>query len=74
VYDEVHVDEKWFNITQVCRRLYTTPNEENPERQTKHKSHIMKVMFLAAAARPRFNAEGNCTFEGKLGIWPAILC
>jgi hypothetical protein len=27
-------------------------------------------MFLAAVARPRFNAAGECTFDGKIGMWP----
>jgi hypothetical protein len=27
-------------------------------------------MFLAAVARPRFDANGNVIFDGKLGIWP----
>lgn len=29
-------------------------------------------MFLAAVARPRWDAENNCTFDGKLGIWPFV--
>ncbi|KAM0875427.1 hypothetical protein ACQ4PT_036816 [Festuca glaucescens] len=31
---------------------------------------LIKVMFLAAVARPRFDANGNVVFDGKLGIWP----
>jgi len=27
-------------------------------------------MFLAAVARPRFDANGTVIFDGKLGIWP----
>jgi hypothetical protein len=27
-------------------------------------------MFLAAVARPRFDANGNVVFDRKLGIWP----
>jgi len=71
-YDEVHVDEKWFNVTQMNKRMYLTPRENDPKRMVKHKSHIMKVMFLAAAARPRFDDDGNCTFDGKIGIWPFV--
>jgi hypothetical protein len=29
-------------------------------------------MFLAAVARLRFDDQGNCTFDGKLGIWPFV--
>jgi len=26
-------------------------------------------MFLCALARPRFNEKGECTFDGKIGLW-----
>ena len=26
-------------------------------------------MFLCLVARPRWSADGDCTFDGKLGIW-----
>jgi len=29
-------------------------------------------MFLAATARPRYDDQGNCTFDGKIGIWPFV--
>jgi hypothetical protein len=29
-------------------------------------------MFLAAVACPRYNENGACTFDGKIGIWPFI--
>jgi hypothetical protein len=70
-YDEVHVDEKWFYITQINKRYYLTADEPKPKRNCKHKSHITKVMFLCAVARPRF-AGDTCTFDGKIGIWPFI--
>jgi hypothetical protein len=71
-FDEVHIDEKWFYITQINKRFYLARDEPEPQRKCKHKSHITKVMFLSALARPRFDAEGNCTFDGKIGIWPFI--
>jgi len=40
------------------------------QRKTRHKGHIIKVMFLAAVARPRFNEAGECVFDGKIGLWP----
>ena len=52
---EVHIDEKWFYL---CRDgasyILVTDEEEPPERYVKHKSHIEKVMFLCAQARPRY--------------------
>ena len=29
-------------------------------------------MFFCAVANPQYDDEGNCTFDGKLGIWPFI--
>jgi hypothetical protein len=29
-------------------------------------------MFLCALARPRFDSEGNCTFDGKIGCFPFV--
>jgi hypothetical protein len=71
-FNSVHIDEKWFFLTEAQLNLYLVPGEAPPTRSTRHKSHILKVMFLAAVARPRFNTEGQCTFDGKIGIWPFI--
>ena len=30
------------------------------------KRHLPKDMMLTALARPRFDAEGNCVFDGKI--------
>lgn len=38
----------------------------------KSKRFRPKVMFLCAVARPRFDSNENCTFNGKLGIWPIV--
>ena len=57
-YDCIHVDEKWFHIKKVAKKYYLGPNELPPERTTCHKSHITKVMFLCAVARPRMD-PGN---------------
>ena len=32
------------------------------------KRHVPKAMFLTALARPRFDADGNCVFDGKIAI------
>jgi hypothetical protein len=61
-------------LTQVDQGLYLTEEEEGdgPERGTRHKGHILKVMFLTAVTRPRFNDRGECTFNGKIGLWPFV--
>jgi hypothetical protein len=68
----VHVDEKWFFLTQKQLAIYLVQGEEEPERHVQNKSHIVKVMFLTAVARPRFDETGNCTFDGKIGMWPFV--
>jgi hypothetical protein len=35
-------------------------DEEDPIHRTRHKGHILKIMYLCAVARPRFDANGNC--------------
>jgi hypothetical protein len=42
-------------------------------RKVTQKNHIVKVMFLAATARARYDAEGNCMFDGKIGMWPLVV-
>ena len=51
-------------------RYLLRQDEKNPKRCVKHKSHITKVMFLCAVARPRFNTCSNSWWDGQLGIWP----
>lgn len=35
-------------------------------------NHIEKIMFLGGQARPRFNDQNICTFDGKIGIYAFI--
>lgn len=72
MFNIVHVDEKWFNLTEVSGRYYIELDEPEPHRQVKSKRFITKVMFLAAVARPRFDHHHNQWFDGKIGIWPFI--
>lgn len=71
-YDAVHIDEKWFYLTQTTRSYYLLPDEETPHRTCKSKRFVTKVMFMAAVARPRFDRTRNQWFDGKLGIWPFV--
>ncbi|KAL7578224.1 hypothetical protein ACA910_012647 [Epithemia clementina (nom. ined.)] len=66
----IHVDEKWFFLTRVKEQFYLADDEDLPTRSVKHKSHITKVQFLCAVARPRFDNTTISWFDGKLGIWP----
>ena len=68
--DRIHVDEKWFFLTREKERYLLHHGGKKPKCCVKHKSHIMKVMFLCAVVRPRFNTSLNAWWDGKLGIWP----
>ena len=70
--DVIHVDEKWFYITQTARKFYLLNDEPDPYRTTKSKRFVTKVMFLAAVARPRWDRCRNSYFSGKLGVWPFV--
>ena len=73
MYDHVHIDEKWFYITKVKKKYYLLFDEEPPERSTKSKRYITKVMFMAAVARPQWDPNRGCYFDCKIGIWPFIV-
>ena len=70
MHDRIHLDEKWFFLTREKKCYLLVLDEKNPKHCVKHKSHITKVMFLCAVARPRFNMSVNSWWDGKLGIWP----
>jgi len=64
-YNVVHVDESWFYLYQEKRVLRLFPEDKAPEPgRVQHKSHIQKIMFICAVARPR--PEDN--FDGKIYI------
>jgi hypothetical protein len=68
--DSVHVDESWFNLMKNENKVLVCDGVDvgiAPECQ--HKSHIEKIMFLAAVARPRELPDGTW-FDGKIGIFP----
>ncbi|XP_023756014.1 uncharacterized protein LOC111904485 [Lactuca sativa] len=70
MFNVIHIDEKWFYMSKPSRRYYLVPDEDEPLRTCQSKKFITKVMFLAAVARPRFDASGNEVFSGKIGIYP----
>jgi hypothetical protein len=64
----IHLDEKWYNATKKDMTCYLHLDEDEPHKTIRNKNAIGNVMFLAAVSKPRFDNEGNCTFDGKLGI------
>lgn len=68
-FDTVHVDESWFYLERITNEIWVIDGIVVPDApSTHHKSHIDKVMFLVAMARPRTFADGT-SFDGKVGIW-----
>jgi hypothetical protein len=72
MHNIIHIDEKWFYLTKKSENYYLLPDEDEPHRTCKSKNFIAKVMFLVAQARPRFDAQGNEIFDGKIGIFPFV--
>ena len=70
--DWIHLDKKWFFLTQKKERYLLLPEEKNPKCCVKHKSHITKVLFLCPVACPRLNHSANSWWDRKLGIWPIV--
>ena len=70
MYDRVHIDEKWFFLCKDRAKYILVSDEEDPHRTVKHKSHITKVMFVCAQARPRLDTATGRVWDGKIGIWP----
>ena len=66
--DQIHVDEKWFFLSWQKERYLLLPEEKNPKRCMKSKSHITKVMFLCAIAHPHFNPCANSWWDENLGF------
>ncbi len=52
--NEVHFDEKWFYMTRKDRTIREfEKGDHHADQTTRHKSHIEKVMFLAAVGVPQ---------------------
>ena len=64
------IDEKWFYLTKDGQHFIIVADKEEPYRHVQHKSFLMKIMFLCAVARPRYDMRRNAWFNGKIGVWP----
>ena len=65
----IHIDEKWFYMNQISRKIYQSPTEKEPISIFKNKSFIRKVMFLVAVEKPRQDHGRKVLLDGKLGCW-----
>ena len=69
MYDYVHLDEKWFYLSKKSHRVYLAQGEQGKYRAASSSKFIPKVMFTACVARLRFDSEGKCIFDGKIGVF-----
>uniref|UniRef100_A0A0A9CWW4 Transposase n=1 Tax=Arundo donax TaxID=35708 RepID=A0A0A9CWW4_ARUDO len=69
---DVFIDEKWFYLTRKSERYYLLADENEPLRTCRSKNNISKIMFLCVTARPRFDENGVCIFDGKIGCFPLV--
>ncbi|KAG6956883.1 hypothetical protein JG687_00010325 [Phytophthora cactorum] len=68
-FDHVNkTDNMYVDMTDIIH----VNDEPEPVRKLKSKRHITKVMMLSAVARPRYNANVECIFDGKLGTCPFV--
>lgn len=72
MYNIVYIDEKWFYRTRRNQKYYLANDEERPQREVKSKNFIEKVMVLTVVTRPRFDENGTCIFDGKIGVFPFV--
>ena len=68
----VHIDEKWYDMTRVKNTYYQLLGEAEPERTVQNTNSIGKVMFLTDVVKPRYNDDGEVTFDGKIGTWAFV--
>jgi len=70
--DTIHVDESWFFMQNINNHVLVWDGIIIPDAPTtRHKSHITKVMFLVALARPQRRPDGTW-FDGRIGMWPCV--
>ncbi|CAM9232971.1 unnamed protein product [Discosporangium mesarthrocarpum] len=65
----VHVDETWFYLMKGEKKVHLQLDGEVPK--PSNEWFILKMMFLAAVARPRKLSNGGW-FDRKIGIWPTV--
>jgi hypothetical protein len=72
MYDVIHVDGKRFYLYKVLSSFILAEDEEAPHLTCPSKRFTTKVMFFAAAGRPRYNHSKKRGFDETIGIFPII--
>jgi len=68
--NHIHIDEKWFYVQRTRRKLKILPGQSFKAQDTRHKSHIRKVMFIAVIGKPHM--VDGVFWDGKIGMFPVI--
>jgi hypothetical protein len=78
-YHTFHLDEKWFYVDKLRRRVYLTEDEPVPLVQWQNKHFIEKLMFLAVVGRPiKVSDAGeereadDWYWDGKVSFHPMV--
>ena len=67
------MDEKWFNLVQLQTCLRSRESDPVlPSKCVIHKSHIPKVMFVAAVGVPQYSPDRKQYCNGKHCIMPFV--
>ena len=66
MHDHIHLDEKWFFLTQEKEQYLLLLDKKNPKCCIKHKSYITKVMFLHAVVG---HVLTHLQILGGMGSW-----
>ena len=72
MYDYIHLDKKWFFMTNTNQIYYLLPNKLLPICKWKSKQYIKNIMFMAAVAWPRWISQTKTWFNGFIRISPCV--
>ena len=72
MHDYVHVNEKWFYLYERKLNPVLASDEELELKSQRSLRYAPKVMFLCTVSRPRFQTDGSCLFDGKIGCWAFV--
>jgi len=71
--DYVYIDEKWFRLEEIKRKLKRFPDSPpEPHYHVQSKSHLTQVMCSVGIARPRMSEVSGQYFNGLLSLMPHI--
>ena len=68
MFDEIHIDKKWFYLKQVKHNYYIGNQEGGPYFPNERKKFIKNIMFLDSVESQCWDTMANCVFDGKIGI------